>query len=310
MGVNPPIATVADLTVDLPYLDITQYVRRDPQFQYAIGCGAGGDVFRALYEWTDHRTLQVCSMKVVVKVLKGTPVQQHKIVERVQREVAAWRFLQHPNVTRFLGIAYLQPGRPPGLVSPFRQRNDFLAYIGRHPEAKREKALDIAQGLQYLHSKHIVHGDLRVDNVLVTDDSVAQLNDFGIAHILDVQGFTTKILRNIRFTAPELMPITEVESDVHPTFETDIFSLAMLFLQLFHGPDQNLQNGLPYNHVRLRIGTNYDLRLLRLIHGGDRPKRDRYVFVNDQLWSLLEMCWQGEPSQRPNIDYVVNVLQS
>jgi len=300
--------TIEELTADLSILDITGFVRKDPQYQFAIGCGAGGDVYRALYEWTDPRSLQVCSIKVVVKVLKGNNATQHKIEQRVKREVAAWRFLKHPNVAQFLGIAYLQPGRPPGLVSRFMLRNDFLAYIGRHPDLKRAKAIEVTRGLQYLHSKGIIHGDLRVDNVLVSDDGAAQLNDFGISHILDVQGFTTKIMRNVRFTAPELMPIEEVESDVKPTFRTDVFSLAMLLLQLFHGPDKNLQNGLPYNHIRLRTGTDYDLRLLRLIHRGERPRRERYQTMYDQHWALLEFCWQNDPFSRPDINTVLKML--
>jgi serine/threonine protein kinase len=66
----------------------------------------------------------------------------------------------------------------------------------------------------------------------VSDKGVAQLNDFGISHIIDTQGFTTKIMRNIRFTAPELLPIREVESEIKPTFQSDIFSLAILLLQV------------------------------------------------------------------------------
>jgi serine/threonine protein kinase len=68
--------------------------------------------------------------------------------------------------------------------------------------------------------------------VLVTDAGVAQINDFGMSRILNMQGFTTKILHNIRFTAPELMSITEALSDIHPTFQSDIFSLGILFLQV------------------------------------------------------------------------------
>jgi len=247
-------------------------------------------------------------MKVVVKVLKGTLEEQQKIEQRLRREVAAWRYLKHPNVTQFLGIASLQLGRSPGLVSPFLLRNDFLAYIGRHSNLKREKAIEVAHGLQYLHANKIVHGDLRVDNVLVSNDGTAQLNDFGISHVLDVQGFTTKIIRNIRFTAPELMPISDQTSDIHPSCETDIFSLAMLLLQLFHGPDKNVQSGLPYNHVRLRSGTEYDFRLLRRIHDGERPIRERYRSMFDQHWALLCQCWEGDPSARPDITYVVHNL--
>ena len=68
--------------------------------------------------------------------------------------------------------------------------------------------------------------------MLVTDEGVAQINDFGMSRIWNVQGFTTKIFHNIRFTAPELMPIKEEPSDIYPTFQSDIFSLGILFLQV------------------------------------------------------------------------------
>ena len=71
------------------------------------------------------------------------------------------------------------------------------------------------------------------DNVLLSDQGVAQINDFGMSAILDTSGFTTKILRNVRFNAPELMPISEEASNVLPTFKSDIFSLGILFLQVF-----------------------------------------------------------------------------
>jgi len=306
MQSSQPPHTVEGVAGDLSYLDISNYVRKDPQFPHPIGCGTAGNVYRALYEWPDQRTLQVNSMKVVVKVINGTSVS--KIEERVKREVASWRYLRHPNVTELIGIAYLHPRRPPGLVSRFMLRNDFLAYIGRHPNLQREKALDVARGLQYLHQHGVVHGDVKVDNVVVTDSGVAQLNDFGMSQLLDIQGFTTKVMRNIRFSAPELMPITEAASDVHPTFQSDIFGLAMLLLQLFHGPDRDLQSRLPYNHIRHRNGNDYDFRLVRRIHEGERPMRNRYHTMYDQHWALLCLCWAGDPAARPDISYVVKAL--
>lgn len=61
----------------------------------------------------------------------------------MKREVTVWRLLEHPNITQFLGIAYLQPGCPPGLVFPYMRRRDFLAYIGRHVDLKRDKVRTI-----------------------------------------------------------------------------------------------------------------------------------------------------------------------
>jgi hypothetical protein len=48
----------------LPLQDLSAYVRMDQQFPHPIGCGTDSNVYRALYELPDHRTLQVNSMKV------------------------------------------------------------------------------------------------------------------------------------------------------------------------------------------------------------------------------------------------------
>ena len=61
-------------------------------------------------------------------------------------------------------------------------------------------------------------------------EDVAQIN-FSVSRILDTSCVTMKILRDIRFNAPEL--ISEEAGDIPPTSNSDIFSLAVLFLQVF-----------------------------------------------------------------------------
>ena len=64
-----------------------------------------------------------------------------EIQQRLYREVACWRNLKHPNVVELLGIARFFPNVPPGLVSKWALRNDFLKFIGTHPELKRGKVI-------------------------------------------------------------------------------------------------------------------------------------------------------------------------
>jgi len=297
-----PPKTVQQLTADRARLDITQHVEKDPEFKFSVGSGGSGDVYRAIYHVSNPDTKEPFGLNVVVKILRGTPDQREMIENRLNREIACWRGLKHPNVAELLGIAYINPGQPPGLVSKYVVRFDFLKYIGGHPELKRDKAKEIASGLQYLHEQGIMHGDLKADNVIVSDQQKAQLTDFGISLILDVKGFTTanRAPRNIRWTAPELMPVDD--ADVRPTPASDIFSLGMLLLQLFHGPDQDKQRRLPYNHVRFI--AHFDTALVKRIREGDRPQRDRYNYMEDQHWELITKCWAGAPEERPSVKEV------
>jgi len=193
---NPPSYpsrryTVKELTADRSLLDITQHVRTDPRHSFAVASGSGGDVFKATCDVVNPDTNQPYSLTVAVKILRGSLDQREKIETKLNREIACWRHLRHPHVTELLGIAYLNPNHAPGLVSKWVLRNNFLKYIGDHPEVKRIKAQEIASGLRYLHEHDVTHGDVKADNVIISDQLEAQITDFGISRILDVDGFTT-----------------------------------------------------------------------------------------------------------------------
>ncbi|KAF7983541.1 hypothetical protein HWV62_21108 [Athelia sp. TMB] len=229
--------------------DITGYVRRDPE-QPPLGSSAGSVVYRGLYEWTDPQSLQMVGMKVAVKHISSAPHDRAKTEELmrnmqlIRQEVATWRYLDHPNITKFLGIAQIETNGPRCLVSRYMRRNKFLDYMGRHPDLKREKAIEIALGLQYLHTRTppVIHGDIKPENILISDSGTAQINDFGMSRILGVDGFAEKAMRNMRYAAPELL-LLEADEPL-TTAESDIFSLAMLLLVV---------SGLP----RLSCGNFY-----------------------------------------------------
>jgi serine/threonine protein kinase len=68
------------------------------------------------------------------------------------------------------------------------------------------------------------------DSILVSDQGVAQITDFGIARILGVEGYTNMINGNVRYAAPDLWPLEDI--DVRPTTAGDIFSFGILLLQV------------------------------------------------------------------------------
>ena len=165
------------------------------------------------------------------------------------------------------------------------------------------------------------------DNIIVSNHLQAQITDFGVSQILDVKGFTTCSEINVRFTAPELIPMDQepYTSPVRLTRQSDIFSLGILLLQvcsdiygpllnniisclkLFHGPDSNRQRGLPYNHVPFT--PSHDVGLARRIREGERPHyEDKYNYMDDQHWAVICACWTDNPGKRPTIMEVKEAL--
>lgn len=97
------------------------------------------------------------------------------------KEVEIWRDLQHPHVSRFLGI--VEFGSQILSVSIWMENSDALKYINSTVEViDRLRILrDVSSGMEYLHFRKVVHGDLRAANILIDADGNACVSDFGLS---------------------------------------------------------------------------------------------------------------------------------
>ncbi|KAF7966495.1 hypothetical protein HWV62_38110 [Athelia sp. TMB] len=133
---------------------------------------------------------------------------------------------------------------------------------------------------------------------MISDAGHAQIMDFGVSVIPELQGFTTTTNWNARYSAPELLPMDD-SPPPKPTKASDIFSLGILLLQLFDGREKCV----PYAHLRVhQIHGQQEYHVIRAIHEGDRPRREDYDFDHqDDRWALIKWCWAHDPVSRPSI---------
>ncbi|KAF8600920.1 kinase-like protein [Ceratobasidium sp. AG-I] len=225
-----------------------------------------------------------------------------------QREARIWRQLMHEHVHAFLGV-WVDRGEV-YLVSPFMERGDATEWVRTREGVDRVKLmLEIAQGLEYLHLRGpaVIHGDLRLANVLISDNGSACITDFGLARVLE--GLTlTPVSQQLgvagatRWMAKELF---EHESEEHVTVtrETDMWSWGMTVLEAMTAQP-------PYAHRRR------DTQVMLDIIGGVLPARPREGLlgrrsegldegVGDALWVLMDKCWRADPRERPTASEVV-----
>ncbi|KAJ6556142.1 kinase-like domain-containing protein, partial [Mycena capillaripes] len=127
------------------------------------------------------------------------------------KEALLWRYLDHPNIVPFLGVGSTTfPGLRLAMVTPWMPRGSVISYISENsPCSPYAMGLlrDCIAGLTYLHSKNIVHGDLRGGNILVDDNGSACLADFGLAGFIDSDTSVKSSTRSgtPRWMAPELL---------------------------------------------------------------------------------------------------------
>ncbi|EIN04081.1 kinase-like protein, partial [Punctularia strigosozonata HHB-11173 SS5] len=177
-------------------------------------------------------------------------------------EAILWQRLRHKNVLPFLGIDNTSFSPHLCMMSPWMRNGNVLDYI----RAARPGYVDvvrllaeIAEGLAYLHSEHVIHGDVRGVNVLVDDQGHAMLADFGLAKISSntATAHTTKGHGAPNWLSPELL---QPKEGFHRTTASDVYSLACLGLELFTGKP-------PFADIRPPV--NVALMVLK----GEQPKR-------------------------------------
>ncbi|KAJ7706511.1 kinase-like domain-containing protein, partial [Mycena olivaceomarginata] len=158
---------------------------------------------------------------------------------------------------------------------------------------------ETAQGLAYLHSQNIIHGDLRGGNVLIDDGEHAQLAGFGLAIVTDATLGTTSTTQcgSSRWMAPELL---DYQLEFKRTKASDVYAFACLCIEIYTG-EQPFRSIQPHIAVILQI-----LDQKRPPQPSDPPDGTRAM--SDGLWAIVEACWAHKPSDRPDIDKVSGLI--
>ncbi|KAJ7157583.1 kinase-like domain-containing protein [Mycena crocata] len=232
----------------------------------------------------------------------GRKIRLEEVIRRMKREVEVWSQLKHKNVLPFIGLCDdIAPW--PVLISPFYKLGHVGAYLQKHPLTNRQNLVHgVTSGLQYLHSHDIVHGDLKIQNVLVDKREVPCICDFGISKIISRRGFTTQSVGTPPYMAPELFFIidgsTTKYSSPNTTKPSDVYSFGLLVLEI-------LISEPPKGRPNRQIVTKKILADLR-------PKREDYEErkVPQETWRVLNRCWTFEPHLRPTIFNIQHELNS
>ncbi|KAJ7181390.1 kinase-like domain-containing protein, partial [Mycena crocata] len=185
------------------------------------------------------------------------------------KEALVWQGLRHRFILPFLGIDSETFPSALCLVSPWMKHGTVIKYLRDRGQSHVGRLLlEIAEGLDYLHARSIVHGDLRGTNILITDEGQACLSDFGLATTISDEDSTTGMLTSssqhacsIRWSAPEL--ISPVESGCPKFVRTpasNVYAYACVCVGLHTGKP-------PFSDVA------QDATAMLRVVGSDRPEK-------------------------------------
>jgi serine/threonine-protein kinase len=211
-----------------------------------IGTGGMSTVYRALDE-----TLQ---RRVAIKLMNREVAAEADQLERFRREARAVAQLSHPHIVGVIDAGE-DEGRP-YIVFEYVEGETLKERIrrqGRLPIAEAVAyAIEIARALGAAHARHIVHRDVKPQNVLIDEEGRAKVTDFGIARTLNEEGLTAdgRVLGTTDYVSPEQalgQPVTG---------QSDLYSLGVVLYEMLTGEvpfrGQN-QVAVAMKHVRDQI---------------------------------------------------------
>ncbi|XP_028719523.1 fibroblast growth factor receptor 4 [Peromyscus leucopus] len=302
---GPPLLTGL-VSLDLPLDPLWEFPRDRLVLGKPLGEGCFGQVVRAEAFGMDASQPDQTST-VAVKMLKDNA--SDKDLADLVSEMEVMKLIgRHKNIINLLGVCtqegplyvivecaakgnlreFLRARRPPGPdLSPDGPRSSdgplsFPALVSC--------AYQVARGMQYLESRKCIHRDLAARNVLVTEDDVMKIADFGLArgvHHIDYYKKTSNGRLPVKWMAPEAL------FDRVYTHQSDVWSFGILLWEIF------TLGGSPYPGIPVEELFS----LLREGHRMDRPPN-----CPPELYGLMRECWHAAPSQRPTFKQLVEAL--
>ncbi|KAI6652242.1 epidermal growth factor receptor isoform X1 [Oopsacas minuta] len=259
--------------------------KRDLEFHEVLGDGEFGEVRKGIYR----------GIKVAIKTLKPETCTKFSI-QNFLAEASVMTDLKHPNLVRLMGINIDETVKPSRicLITEFMSKGSLIEYLrtrGRAVITRQNQfsfACDVGKGMAYLENRDLVHRDLAARNVLVAEDNVAKVADFGLARPeLFKSDSVGKI--PIKWTAPEALRRQDFSS------KSDVWSYGVFLWELYSF------GRVPYPRVPLNDVTKF-------VEMGNRMDIPDKCPV--PIYQLMIDCWQAIPSSRPKFESILQSLKA
>ncbi|KAG8365499.1 hypothetical protein BUALT_Bualt18G0111400 [Buddleja alternifolia] len=215
-----------------------------------------------------------------------------RLEKQFTREATLLSRLHHPNVIKFVAGCR----KPPVfcIVTEYLPEGSLRAYLHKleHKSLPLQKlismALDIARGMEFIHSQGVIHRDLKPENVLITEDFHLKVADFGIACEEAYCDLLADDPGTFRWMAPEMI------KRKHYGRKVDVYGFGLILWELVAGT-------IPYEDMTPIQAA------FAVVNKNLRPA----VPINcpPALKALIEQCWSLQPDKRPEFWQIVKVLE-
>ncbi|XP_060593365.1 uncharacterized protein LOC132747852 [Ruditapes philippinarum] len=270
-----------------------------------LGSGAYAEVYKSKLKKKDR--------PVALKVTSDE-VNESNVTE-ILSEDRTLRDLRHDNVVRYYGASYEKTSKGLHWIMVLELCRTTLKQIYTGSERNERKipgclgndhpryadaakfvldhAHQICLGLEYIHEKGYTHRDMKLENVLVTDDNVIKITDVGVTKV-------TKMLSQTERGSPAYMAPEVLLSDRAQTNKLDIYSFSIMFWEMWFGKD--IADEIATKCFAYGINGNAmdELKYHIAKPDGWRPSLSSPKCPPDLILDVLKRGWSFNPEMRPS----------
>ncbi len=188
-----------------------------------VGTGGMSDVYKA----KDH----ILGRFVAVKVLKPEFSEDVNFVTKFRTEAQSAAGLEHPNIVNIYDV-----GSENGMyyiVMEYVEGITLKTYIEKKGQLSYKEAVSIAiqvgRGIEAAHNKHIVHRDIKPQNIIISTEGKVKVTDFGIARAANNHTIHSDVMGSVHYTSPEQARNGFVDG------KSDIYSLGIIMYEMVTG---------------------------------------------------------------------------
>ncbi|KAL7030568.1 hypothetical protein ACKWTF_006709 [Chironomus riparius] len=226
----------------------------------------------------------VTNNEVAIKIIDKTQLNPNSL-EKLFREVSIMKILQHPNIVKLYEV--IETDKTLYLVMEYVNNGEVFEYLVKNGRMKeniaRQKFRQIVSAVQYLHSKKIIHRDLKAENLLLDQNLDVKIVDFGFSNMFVEGNKMDTYCGSPPYAAPELFQGKKYDGP-----EVDVWSLGVILYTLVSG-------SLPFDGSTLR-----ELRE-RVIRGKYRIP----FYLSTDCEALLKKFLALNPTKRYTLEQIM-----
>ncbi|KAI8122902.1 Tyrosine-protein kinase Src42A [Lucilia cuprina] len=250
--------------------------RTSLKFVRKLGSGQFGEVWEGLWNNTTS---------VAIKTLKSGTMDPKDFLAEAQ----IMKKLRHNKLIQLYAVCTVE--EPIYIITELMKHGSLLEYLqaiaGKGRSLKMPVLIDmaaqIAAGMAYLESQNYIHRDLAARNVLVGDNNIVKIADFGLARLIKEDEYEARVGARfpIKWTAPEAANYSKF------SIKSDVWSFGILLTEL-----------VTYGRIPYPGMTNAEV-LTQVEHGYRMPQPPN---CDQRLYEIMLECWHKDPMRRPTFE--------